>query len=95
MQCGSIYARTSRRPRARGPGQRARAHHGREAAARREEIKRYPEVLLQIADDEADGAKDDDEDLEEAFAVVLAFEVHGERAAGGDADDDDLHAAQS
>lgn len=57
----------------------ATTHKGGDAAARCQKVKRQSEILLQVADDEADKAKEDDKDLKEALTVVLPLEVHGYR----------------
>ena len=51
------------------------AHHRRKAAARRQEVKGEPEILLRIAHEKADDPEEDHQDLEEAFAPELTLEV--------------------
>jgi hypothetical protein len=58
-----------------GGGSSASAHHCRYPATSREEEERYPELLLDIARDETDDAKQHDEDLKCALAVELSLEV--------------------
>ena len=53
----------------------AGAYHCGDAAAGGEEQECYPELLLDVADDEADQPKDDDEDLEGALTIKLPLKV--------------------
>lgn len=59
------------------------AHHSRDATACRKPVKGQPEVLLDVANDEADDAKQHDEDLEEPFTVQLPLEIHGASSLRG------------